>query len=549
MKNKESMMKRTKKNVLFIIPPYFDIANYVSKDLKARAPIFTLPTGVLSIAAYVKMHSKCDIQVGVLDLNREAFKLCQRTAEIEAGIKDLIREKMIRFQPDIVGISALFNTCYNYLELLSGTCKNVKNDVLIVMGGGLATNLYDKILKDFPCIEALCCGEGEIPMKDLLDAQNIEAYLLLSSPAWITRDSLKEGRQPQAVFVQDLDEIPFLDYSIVNLNEYKGRWADKLSDSKNIRQLSVYTSRGCPFNCIFCASSSVHGKKVRFMSVERVVSEVKEMVDSHGMNVLAIEDDHFLANRDRAKEILQRLSDFQIRIEFPNGMAIYAIDEEIGELLKKAGVTTVSLAMESGSEFVLKNIIDKPLKLNMVKNAVGIMRKNGICVHCCIVLGLPGELEKHREETMRMILNTGFDWTYFNLAVPVVGSRLYNICKEKGYLLNNDFSEHNTSKCNIRTPEIDPEYMEEKAYLMNLEANFVRNHNLAIADYKKASSYLESVAETYPEHAFAHYYLAKAYEGLGVSNEVIKQHMDTFLELARTNSMWGKYAKFFKLIG
>lgn len=540
-------MAKPTKNLLFIIPPYFDISNYISKQLKARVPIFTLPTGLLSIAAYVKAHSKYDVQVEILDLNREAYKICDTSTDIKAEIKNIIKERVLKFQPDIVGISALFNTCYNYLELISATCKSLNKDILIVMGGGIATNLYVQILKDFPHIYALCFGEGEIPMQQLLDADNRDE-LFMSSPAWITRNSLKEGHNPQPIFVQDLDEIPFFDYKLMDINEYKGREADKLSESKNGRQLSIYTSRGCPFNCVFCASSSVHGKKVRFMSVEKVIGEVKEMIDSFDMDVLGIEDDHFLADKDRAKEILRTLSEFKLRIEFPNGIAIYAIDEEIGALLKKAGVTTVSLAMESGSEFVLKKIIDKPLKLDMVKGAVDILRKNGICVHCCIVLGLPGELEKHRDETMQMILKTGFDWIYFNLAVPVVGSRLYTICKENGYLINDDFGEHNTSKCNIRTPDIDPEYMEEKAYLMNLEANFIHNYNLAIGDYKKATAYFQNIVQTYPSHGLAHYYLAKACEGLGKSEEVIKQHKDEFLKLVTNNITWNKYAKIFKLI-
>ncbi len=473
--------------------------------------------------------------------------MCNTTIDIEAGIKNIIKEKVAEFQPDVVGISALFNTCYNYLDLISVTCKGVKNNVLIVMGGGIATNLYIQILKDFPHIDALCFGEGEIPLKQLLDADNTEDCFFYST-AWITRNSIKDGRHPQPLFVQDLDEIPFFDYKLMDMNEYKGREADKLSECPNGRQLSIYTSRGCPFNCVFCASSSVHGKTVRFMSVAKVIGEVKKMIDSCNMEVLGIEDDHFLADKNRAKDILRRLCEFKIRVEFPNGMAIYAIDEEIGALLKKAGVTTVSLAMESGSDFVLKKIIDKPLKLDMVKGAVDILRKNDICVHCCIVLGLPGELEKHRDETMQMIFKIGFDWIYFNLAVPVVGSRLYTICKENSYLINDDFSEHNTSKCNIRTPDIDPEYMEEKAYLMNLEANFVHNYNLAIGDYKKASAYLQNIVQTYPSHGLAHYYLAKVYEGLGKSEAVIKPHRDEFLKLVTSNSTWNKYAKIFKLI-
>jgi radical SAM superfamily enzyme YgiQ (UPF0313 family) len=539
------MVKQAKK-VLFVIPPYFDIGSYVSKALKARVPIFALPTGVLSMAAYIRAQSNHDVLLEVLDLNREAFNLCGVTTDIKAGIGKIIKDRILKYQPDIVGISALFNTCYNYLELISASCKRSKHDVLVVMGGGIATNLYAEILKEFPHIDALCFGEGEIPMTQLLDADTVKECFK-SSSAWITRDSLREGRKPESIFVQDLDEIPFFDYTLIDLSEYKGRSADKLSESTNVRQLSIYTSRGCPFNCVFCASSSVHGRKVRFASVKKVIGEVKQMVDSYHIEMLAIEDDHFLADKERAKEILRRLREFGLRIEFPNGMAIYAIDDEIGRLLKKAGVTTVSLAMESGSDFVLREIIDKPLKLDMVQSAVNALRKHGIAVHCCIVLGLPGELEAHREETMQMILKTGFDWIYFNLAVPVVGSRLYKICKERGYLINDDFGEHNTLRCNIRTPEIDPGYMEEKAYLMNLDANFVRNHNMAIGDYAKALSYFNNVALTYPDHAFAHYYAAEAYAALGGDDEAVRRHRERFSELVTANSTWKKYAAHFKL--
>ena len=539
-------MPKQIKKVLFIIPPYFDIKNYISKQLKTKAPIFTLPSGVISIATFIEAYSIHDVRVEILDLNRETYKLCNIAGDIEEKIKGLIRKRMFRFDPDIIGISSLFNVCYNYLELISVTCKNVKKNSLIVMGGGVATNLYNEVLSEFSNIDALCFAEGEIPMKQLLDVPDV-AEAFISCPAWITRNSLKSGRLPQSVFVNDLDEIPPFDYKLMDINEYRGRKADQISGPKEVRQLSIHTSRGCPFDCVFCASSTVHGKKVRFMSIERVVNEVKQMVDLYKIEVLAIEDDNFLADKERAKEILRRLSNLNLRIEFPNGTAIYAIDEEIGKLLKKAGVTTVSLAMESGSDFVLKKIINKPLKLDMVKNAVNILRKNGICVHCAIVLGLPGELEEHREETMRMILTTGFDWVYFNLAVPVVGSRLYKICKDNHYLINDDFDEHNTSKCNIRTPDIDPEYMEEKAYLMNLEANFVKNYNLTIGEYEKASLYFQNVALTYHNHDFAQYFLAKAYECLGKDENIIKQYRDRFQDLVNTNNVWAKYAKIFKL--
>jgi radical SAM superfamily enzyme YgiQ (UPF0313 family) len=533
--------------ILFIITPFFDIRSHLSGELKSRAPIFTVPYGVLSLAAYVQEHARHQVQVKIIDLNVKAYQLCKNTDSLESDINNYLADEIKQFQPDVVGMSALFNTSYPYLHHISETIKKVNQNIILVVGGGLATNLYSEILNNVPYIDAACYGEGEIPLCQLLDADDRNAYLKTSS-AWVTQYSLDEKRVPDSIFVQNLDEIPFFDYALIDLDDYGGRETDNTTRKSTARNLSIHTSRGCPFQCVFCASGSVHGKKVRFMSVEKVLAEVEHMISSLKMEVLAIDDDHFLSDRERAKKILNRLIDYNIRIEFPNGIAVYALDDEIAQLLKRAGVTTISLAVESGSEFVLKNVINKPLKLEMVKNAVTLLRKNDISVHAGFVVGLPGELEVHRDETMALILNYGFDWCYFNLAVPVAGSRLYKICKENDYLINNELGEHITMKCNIRTPDIDPEYMEEKAYLMNLEANFVKNYNLSVCDYKKAAKYFQNISEKYPDHAFAHYYLAKAYEGMESEIELVEFHRGRFYDLVKNNMVWSKYSQYFGLI-
>jgi radical SAM superfamily enzyme YgiQ (UPF0313 family) len=548
-RTEENTMKKRKK-LLFIIPPYFNIRDYRSEQHAAQLPVFTIPYGVLSLAAYIQVSATIDTEFDILDLNLEAFKLCKITHTMEEEVNILIgekiKEKMLNYQPDIVGISALFNTCYNYLEQISTSVKKATTKVLLVMGGGLATNLSVEILGNFQHIDACCNGEGEIPLSQLVNAEDALSYLH-SSPAWVTRASLQQGRIPQQELIENLDEIPFFDYSLIDLNNYTGRSLDKSYAQKSLREISIHTSRGCPHSCVFCSNGTVHGKKIRYMSVDKVISEVKRMVDTYDVKILLIEDDHFLADKERAKQILMKLSDFHLKIEFPNGIAVYAIDAEIGLLLKNAGVTTISLAVESGSDYVLQYIINKPLRVKMIKPAVEILRYNGISIHAFIVTGLPGELEQHRDETMQMISSVGFDWVKFFLAIPIAGSRLYDICKKNGYLINSDFSQYVTTKANIRTPDLDPEYMEERVYLMNLEANFVNNYNLLSGNYEKASSHFENIAKRYPDHAFAHYCLSKSYEGTGNDAEKAMHHKDIFSELITTDGKWAKYARYFDL--
>jgi anaerobic magnesium-protoporphyrin IX monomethyl ester cyclase len=537
-------MAEDTKRILFLIPPFFHIHDYISRQHTSQHPVFTIPYGVLSLAAYVRANAKYPVRMEVLDLNLEAYKLCNTTGNIEEGIKKIIKDTIVFFDPNIVGISALFNTCFNYLELISGAVKGMDKNALLVIGGGLATNLYKEILSTFEHIDACCYGEGEIPLCALANADSTEQHLK-SDPSWITRESLIESRLPQYNFIQNLDEIPFFDYSLIDLDNYMGRSLDKSYSQQSMREISIHTSRGCPFNCVYCSNGTVHGKKIRYMSVEKVISEVEQMINQYSIDVLLIEDDHFLSDKERAKKILKRFSDFHLKIEFPNGIAVYAIDDTIGELLGKAAVTTISLAVESGSDFVLKNIINKPLRVAMIKPAVDILRRNGISVHAFIVTGLPGEMEKHRDETMRMISDVGFDWVKFFLAIPIAGSRLYDICKESGYIINTDFSQYVTTKANIITPDLDPAYIEDKVYLMNLEANFMRNFNVMTRNYHKASVHFENIVKRYPDHAFAHYCLAKVYEGLGRGQEIIGYHRDMFMNITGTDSTWARYAKYF----
>jgi radical SAM superfamily enzyme YgiQ (UPF0313 family) len=283
------------------------------------------------------------------------------------------------------------------------------------------------------------------------------------------------------------------------------------------------------------------------MSERRVISEVDHMIDAFGMNVLLIEDDHFLSNKKRALRILAEFNKRKIRIEFPNGIAVYAIDDEIGRLLKEGGVTTVQLAVESCSDYVLKEIINKPHEVSQVRTAKNILQKNGILVHAYIVLGLPGEMDEHRKESLKIIKEIGFDWVYFFIAAPIVGSRLYKLCVENNYLYEKNFKNHIVSKGSIKAPGVDPIEIEKAAYLMNLDVNFVNNNNVKQGLFDRALSYFLHISQKYPQHAFAHYVLSDIYNHTN-EKSLAKIHYDSFIEIINKDMEWKSYADKFNLL-
>lgn len=540
---------REAKKILFVIPPYFNVNDYIDRSMPTNLPAFTSPYGILSIDAYIKANVRYKIETELLDLNIDALRILKGDCEYHTSyFTDRVKDKVRAYRPDIVGISALFNTSYNDLQPISHAIKQERDSIFVIAGGGLPTNLYGRILAESPYIDAVCYGEGEIPMADLLNAPDYEK-LICEHPSWANRKTVKAGKQMANSFVTNLDEIPAFDYLLINLDDYNARSLDKrYSHDGNKREMTIHTSRGCRFKCVFCSNFKLHGRTVRFMSINKVIEEVRRMKNEFGATVLLVEDDHFFADVERAKTVLNRLSEFNLRIEFPNGLAVYAIDEEMGRLLKKAGVSSVSLAIESGSDYVLKHIINKPLKTSMIKGKVEILKREGITVHAFIVLGLPGEMDEHRLETQNMLLDVGFDWVHVFIGIPIVGSRLYDICVENGYLVGSDLKNHITSRANIKAPGVDPGRIEESAYQMNLMVNFLNNWNMAQGRYEKASSYFENVVERYPDHAFAHYFLAQAYEHMDCDKELIRRHVEAFGHSVESNEKWKVYARHFGLL-
>ena len=526
------------KKVLFIIPPYFNADDYLNKSRAAVLPSFTIPYGILSMESYLNARCKSPVEMQLLDLNVTLQKLVEDKFEGDytAVFGEEIKRRLRAFNPQFVGVSALFNSSNRYIQVVVKVCKDFDPNIITLAGGGLPSAAYKLMLEGCPQLDAICKGEGERPMRELLDAddpwQTIRAH-----KSWIAREQLAENKIPQHTFIENLDDIPPFDFKSINLDFYNNRSIDKQHAGRPKREMAIHTSRGCPFLCVFCSNPSLHGRDVRTMSIERVIADVRRMKEEFGMTVLLLEDDHFFNDRDRAKEILRQLAALDIRVEFPNGVAVYAIDDEVAELFYKAGVSAVALAVESGSDHVLNNIIRKPLKKRLIPPAVEALRKFDVRSHVFIVIGLPGEQDEHRQETMQMLLDCGFDWVHVYLAMPIFGSRLYDICVEKGYIDNPQSQDFVATKSVIRAPGVDPVKLEAFAYEMQLRVNFVENHNMKIGRYDVPVDYLKNVVNKYPDHAFGHYFLSECYRATG-KETLAEEHHATFLDICDRDDWW-----------
>jgi anaerobic magnesium-protoporphyrin IX monomethyl ester cyclase len=492
------------KKILFVVLPYMQ--DKEKKSSTKHRGFVAFPYGVLSIATYLKKNS--DAVIKIFDCN----------------IHDNFTEELLVFNPDIVALSMMFDNSYKYVKELAHQVNDWNSNALVVMGGAATRGSHKEILDEQPDIHAVCFGEGEIPFLKLIT--------LNPSSAWVSRDTLRDGTVPEKEVIEDLDEVIELDYSFLNIDDYQMQESFSPFIRGEGKQFFVITSRGCPFKCTFCMNSSNNDKHIRYASVTKVIHHIRELVEKYGMTILTFYDDQLLFDKDRAKLLFRELAQFKLRIDCPNGLSVAFIDDELAYLMRKAGMDTVKLAIESGSPYVLKELMHKPLRVEMVKPVVEILHKHGFWVNGYFVTGMPGETDAHRKETLNLIKDAGIDWAGFCPAIPFRDTILYNQCLEKGYIKKIPLGESNTGDYTLNIPGTTSEYIAKQTYLMNLDVNFVNNRTVKIGEYEQGIRIFSQVLERYTDHAFAYYFIAKC------ATELFKQKTNKSNE-------WKEYAEYF----
>ncbi|ABA88374.1 radical SAM domain iron-sulfur cluster-binding oxidoreductase with cobalamin-binding-like domain and TPR domain [Syntrophotalea carbinolica DSM 2380] len=527
-------------SLLLVIFPY-TVESTAKTAQKGVRSFLAFPYGVLTLASYIRSHASHPVDIHILDLN--TVPLCDAPATL--------REALDRHRPDIVGMSLMFDVSYKHVEHTARVIKTFDPSILLILGGASATASYNEILEEQPDIDAICYGEGELAITTLVDAA--DPWREIEKDPWVTRESLHKGKKPSSRTVDNLNEVIDVDYGLIDIQAYsmKEAFSPFVSAPENakVQQFFLITSRGCPFKCVFCAEPSFHGKSVRYADVDAIIGHIDMLASRYGMNVLTIYDDQLLLDKRRAKELFRRLAPYKLRIEIPNGVTAILIDEELAGLMKNAGVDSIYLAIESGSESVLKNIIKKPIRLDKIQPIVKSLHDAEIFVQAFFINGFPGETEQDRQKTLTFIKQVGIDWSLFNFASPLRGSELYRICKENGWIEQRfqKIGDLDMTEYVIRAPGIDPLHIEMQTYRMNLEVNFVNNYRMRIGDFDTAARCFEEVIRRHPRHPLAHYYLARAFDAQGHDVQRIRHHRQIYNDIVAQDPDWSEHIAHFGL--
>jgi anaerobic magnesium-protoporphyrin IX monomethyl ester cyclase len=449
--------------VLLIKPPLT-----LQKDFKGIGRFFP-PIGLGYLASSLE---KAGHEVKILDASIEKWNKVNDRGD---GVKylgmswDDITDRVREEKPDMVGISILTVEAVNAF-LTAKAVKKASRNIIVVAGGPHVCVRPEETISDSN-VDFITIGEGEQTIVELSDAIENKNSLKGVKGIW-HKQSGKIVRNEARPLMTNLDDLPFPSWHLMNLDKYF-KAAKYLQGSRSMdkRSLSVISSRGCPFSCVFCTIRLSMGQGFRPRSPKNVVDEIEALVDTYGIEHIGFEDDNLTFDKQRMEDICDLLIVRELNEKItwgtPNGVRADRLDEKLLRKMKQSGCREIIVAPESGSQYVVDNIIGKKLKLSTVENVVRLCRKIGIECGCFFVIGMPGETKKQIEETfafanrMRSMGATPF----CSIAWPYYGSRLYNEARKKGYLLKKDGKDLEFGLLNmeamIRTPEFTPEELYE----------------------------------------------------------------------------------------
>ncbi len=336
-------------------------------------------------------------------------------AILKEPYSEIVKE-VENLNPDVLGITAV-SAYYSEMKKLAWMLG--KLEIPIIIGGVHVTILPELSLREVGA-EFAILGEGEITILELMNNwEDHEKRKEVKGIAYIEEDQLIVTGQRD--LIEDLDGLPFPAWDVINPLNYSIK--DSYFKVKRYPVGLIFTSRGCPHICSFCASCNFWRHKFRCRSPKNVVDEIEYQVREFGIREMQFGDDYFNHTKKHVIEICREIQKRKLDLTFscPNGLRIENVDEELLTIMKKTGFYSLTFAFESGSQKVLDGI-NKKLRLKRAVKILKLAKKLGYFINGYFMFGLPGETYETARRTMQLAKKLPFDALAFFLAKPLPGS-------------------------------------------------------------------------------------------------------------------------------
>jgi len=372
-----------------------------SGTLKATGVLFP-PLGLLYVAAYVE---------------KEGHQVLVRDLAVRKNNEDIVFKAY-----DIVGISTDTTRYRQALQL----AKRAKASGCTVVMGGPHPGYVDKEILSTKRVDFIVRGEGEVTFSELVVAlqKNDEEFHSIQGISFFSNGQIV--RTAPRPFTENLDSLPLPARHLIQMDDYR---KTKLGD----REITpLITSRGCPYQCAFCASSHFFGKKVRIRSVDSVENELEEIHHRYHFNAVAFVDDTFNLFPKRVIEICHGIIEKKLDLRWwcLSRVDLLLENEEMVKEMVRAGAKSVFIGVESFHSKTLEEL-RKGIDVESTVHAVEMLKRNGLEIHASYILGGLHETAEMIHETIRFAKRLNTNVAQFSILTPYPGTAIYEQVKDR----------------------------------------------------------------------------------------------------------------------
>ncbi|NEX12824.1 MAG: hypothetical protein C1942_09115 [Prosthecochloris sp.] len=321
------------------------------------------PLGILSLAAWLRSHG---VTLNIADYQLAGGDMGEQL--LPSRFASFIEEHS---PAPIIGISTMGGMLPVVLMAVE-EYKARHPEKTIILGGSGPAGVAAHILRAFPAVDCIFCGEGEAALLEFLEKNGDPSTV--AGVVYREGDSIVEN--PARKRISDLDVLPVPAYDLIDMDRYA--------------VVNVSTSRGCPYRCAFCESPAFWGKGVVYRSLDNVMNEIRELRTRWAKRQINLCDDTFVARRPRVEEFCRRVISEKLDFRWECFARVDLVDPDLMKLMAEAGCSGVFFGVESGSDSVLSRI-DKRFTVARARDVISQAVKIFPHVYTSFVWGLPFE--------------------------------------------------------------------------------------------------------------------------------------------------------------
>lgn len=367
---------------------------------------------------------------------------------------DELKRKIDQINPEMV-VQCIEHIEIPVQEKITKYCNN--KEIINIWAGPFITGVGNMGfgLKDKPDIIAL--KEYDYTISDI--ANTLEDGKKLSNVEGILFKDGKKTVQTKKREEIDLNKLPIPAYDLIDLK--------KFVESVFIRlpAATMITSRGCPYNCIFCLfPNTIYSHKWRAMNPERVLEEMNYLVEQ-GIREIRIDDDTYEVDRQRAIDISKLIIKEKLDLTYQPQCRPDLMTDELCSWMAKSGCIKILFGIESGSERILEKIC-KGMNTQQVYDGCMLARKHDIMLHNCFMIGFPWETMEDIEKTVSLAFEINAEFSQFAIATPLPGTHYYEYLKNEGFLVGDYSTRDSFSSPGVKYPHMSAEEIKDSMVLL-----------------------------------------------------------------------------------